>query len=287
MKEFLDPKNDLTFRRLFGNEKNKGILLAFLNDVFDGVHPKIEDVSFQRLNQYPEIRALAEGIVDLACRDSEGNQIIIEMQCYGDSEFIQRACFYSSCVYVSQKTQENKYDDLKPVRFLAILEGSLFPNNPAYLSHDKLLNVVTHECRIQQFSYSFLELGKINKSLEESKTMIEKWAYFFKHATKTTDEELKALARDYPPVWEAYRALERYNYTKEELDEYLRFDRSASAIATSISDAEKKGESKKAREIVFEMHREGLDKQVIAKVTHLSLEEVEQVLAEGEESAKA
>jgi hypothetical protein len=74
MKRFLDPKNDLTFKRLFGTEKNKGILLAFLKDIFEGVHPKIEDVSFQRLNQCPEIRALAEGVVGLSCRDSEGNR---------------------------------------------------------------------------------------------------------------------------------------------------------------------------------------------------------------------
>jgi hypothetical protein len=49
MRRFLDPKNDLTFKRLFRTEKNKGILLAFLNDIFEGVHPKIEDMSFQPL----------------------------------------------------------------------------------------------------------------------------------------------------------------------------------------------------------------------------------------------
>jgi hypothetical protein len=50
MRRFLDPKNDLAFKRLFGTEKNKGILLAFLNDIFDGVHPKIEDMNFHRCN---------------------------------------------------------------------------------------------------------------------------------------------------------------------------------------------------------------------------------------------
>jgi hypothetical protein len=162
MRRFLNPKNDLTFRHLFGLEKNKGTLLAFLNDVFDGVHPKIEDVSFQNLNPYPEIRTFAQRI-----------------------------------------------------------------------------DIRTHQCCLEQFSHTFLELGKINKTLEESKTMVEKWAYFFKHATKTTEEELEAIARDYPPVWEAYRALERYDYTKGELDEYLRLGRNASAIATSIADTEK------------------------------------------------
>jgi hypothetical protein len=80
MRRFLNPKNDLTFRHLFGLEKNKGILLAFLNDVFAGVHPKTKDASFQNLNQYPEIRTFAQRIVDLSCHDSEGKQFIIEME---------------------------------------------------------------------------------------------------------------------------------------------------------------------------------------------------------------
>jgi hypothetical protein len=49
MRRFLDPKNDLTFKRLFGTKKNKGILLAFLNDIFKGVHPQIEDMNFLSL----------------------------------------------------------------------------------------------------------------------------------------------------------------------------------------------------------------------------------------------
>jgi predicted transposase/invertase (TIGR01784 family) len=175
------------------------------------------------------------------------------------------------------------------VRFLAILERSLFPDDPDYLSHDKILNIRTHKCRIEAFFYSFLELGKIDKSLEESQTTIDKWAYFFKHATKTTEEELEAISRDYPPVREAYRELEQYNYTKEELEEYNRLDRNVNAIATSISDAEKKGEAKgkaegKAeiqREMVMSFSQQGVDKNIIATAAHLSLEEVEQILAEG------
>ena len=290
MRRFLDPTNDLTFKRLFGTEKNKGILIAFLNAIFEGVHPKIEDVSFQTLNQYPEITTLAQSIVDVSCRDSEGNQVIIEMQCYGDSDFLQRACFYASRAYISQKTKKNVYDELNPVRFLAILERSLFPEDVEYLSHNKILNIHTHECHIKQFSYSFLELSKIDKTLEESKTLIEKWVYFFKCAPKTTEEELKIIARDYPPVREAYHALEQYHYTKEELEEYYRLDRNANAIATSLSDERKKGKAEglaegeakgkaeATREMVMRLHQQGVDKNIIATAAQVSLEEVEKIL---------
>jgi predicted transposase/invertase (TIGR01784 family) len=322
MRRFLDPKNDLTFKRLFGTEKNKGILLAFLNDIFDGVHPKIEDVSFQPLNKYPEIKTFTQGIVDLSCRDIEGNQLIIEMQCYGDSEFLQRACFYTSCVYIGQKTQGKKYDELKPVRFLAILERSLFSDDADYLSHDKILNIRTHQCRLKQFSFSFFELSKINKNFEDSRTAIEKWAYFFKNATEITDKELEAIANDRSPVKDAYYALEQYNYTKEELETYNYYDRNASAITTSLSDAkaegkaeglaegraeglaegkaeglaegltkglaegEAKGIAETKREMVVEMHHKGIDKNVIVEISHLALEEVEQIISRYDEKNK-
>jgi flagellar biosynthesis/type III secretory pathway protein FliH len=200
------------------------------------------------------------------------------------------------------------------------LERSLFSDDADYLSHDKILNIRTHQCRLKQFSFSFFELSKINKNIEDSKTAIEKWAYFFKNAAEITDKELEAIANDRSPVKDAYYALEQYNYTKEELETYNYYDRNASAITTSLSDAEKKGEAKGKAEglaegeakgkaeglaegltkglaegkakgkaegeanatknMIIEMHHKGIDKGVIAEVSHLTLKEVEQILAE-------
>ena len=91
MERFLDPTNDLVFKRLFGTEKNKEILMSFLNDIFAGVHPKIEDVKFLPLQQLPETETFPQSFVDVSCRDAKGKQYIIEMQCYRDGPYVAQA----------------------------------------------------------------------------------------------------------------------------------------------------------------------------------------------------
>jgi hypothetical protein len=79
------------FRRLFGTEKNKGILLAFLNSVFEGIHEPIADLSFIPTHQTPSIAILRESVVDVLCRSTDDREFILEMQCACDNVFIQRA----------------------------------------------------------------------------------------------------------------------------------------------------------------------------------------------------
>jgi len=72
--KFLNPKNDLAFKRIFGTEKNKDILIHFLNDIFGRSTNPIEEVSFLKGSQDPEIVAQRVSVVDLLCHDAEGNQ---------------------------------------------------------------------------------------------------------------------------------------------------------------------------------------------------------------------
>jgi hypothetical protein len=90
MRRFLDPKNDFAFKRLFGTEKNKEILIRFLNEMFAGIHDKIEDVEFLKTNQDPEIASLRQSIVDVLCSDAGGKTWVVEMQRAGDSPFIPK-----------------------------------------------------------------------------------------------------------------------------------------------------------------------------------------------------
>ena len=81
LSKFLDPKNDVSFKRIFGTEKNKDILIHFINDILDlKGNNKIEDVTFLSPIQDPEIASKKQSIVDVLCRDANGVQLIVEMQ---------------------------------------------------------------------------------------------------------------------------------------------------------------------------------------------------------------
>ncbi|GFR17423.1 uncharacterized protein TNCT_109851 [Trichonephila clavata] len=99
LSKFLDPKLDLTFKKIFGTEKNKNILIHFLNDIlgFTGVNT-IQDVEFLSTIMNPEIASDKQSIVDVLCKDSHGNRYIAEMvrpeslwsYCLNGEEFLQK-----------------------------------------------------------------------------------------------------------------------------------------------------------------------------------------------------
>ncbi len=114
MSKFLDPKNNYAFKRIFGTEKNKDILIHFLNDILGRTgEAKIEDVAFLSPIQDPEIAAKKESIVDVLCRDSTGVRFICEMQVARTSGFEKRVQFYASKAYSSQAGVGDQYQNLK------------------------------------------------------------------------------------------------------------------------------------------------------------------------------
>src|SRR5271170_8288558 len=101
--KFLDPKNDIAFKKIFGTKKNKDILIHFLNDmvVFREGKP-IVDVTFLKTIQDPEISTKKTSIVDILCEDQDKNTYVVEMQVAQHRGFEKRAQYYAAKAYVSQ-----------------------------------------------------------------------------------------------------------------------------------------------------------------------------------------
>jgi predicted transposase/invertase (TIGR01784 family) len=233
------------------------------------------------------------------------------MQYSNDSHFIKRAVAYASRAYLDQrkkrenetkrddKTKTGGYEDMRRVIFFAIMAKPLFPHKQKYLSHHKVTDVCTGENDIKELSFSFLELSKFEKdSINQLETNIEKWAYFFKYAASVDPEEMKALEEKDERFWRAYTALAEYNYTPEELLDYERYDMKYDEIITSISDARKEGraegkaegiaegkaegiaegELKGKREMALGLLQSGVDVDIIARTSGLSIEEINSLM---------
>ena len=201
---------------------------------------------------------------------------------------------------IKEKTKNDKggYKKLRPVIFLAVMEETLFPNKTTYLSHHQFRDIVTYEHDLKQMSFSFLELSKFHKEFDELDNDIEKWAYFFKHASHIDPDDLDKVLKEDSALSSAYRALERSGYTPEQLLEYDRYAWKEEEIQTRINDArlagEKAGEEKgraegmekgmeqgrsegakqKAIETAKKMLSKGLDIYDISDFTGLSAEEI-------------
>jgi predicted transposase/invertase (TIGR01784 family) len=233
--KFLDPKNDVAFRKIFGTEKNKDILIHFLNDIITfNNHLKIVDVSFLKTIQDPETASKKSSIVDIFCKDQKGNSYIVEMQIAKEKGFAKRAQYYASKAYVSQACAGGKYHNLKEIIFLAISDFVMFPKKKRFKSDHVILDNESHENDLKDFYFTFLELPKFKKSIDELENMVDKWCYFFKNAEKTSDEELHKIIGQDPIIERAYHELDRFGWTDEELHTYDQAEKHAGALLAAL-----------------------------------------------------
>ena len=172
---FLDPKNDFAFKQVFGTEKNKDVLIHFLNDIlrYEGEH-KIKEVEFLKTVQDTDIAIYKQSIVDVLCKDAGGVQFIVEMQLSKHKGFEKRAQFYAAKAYSKQVIKEDKnhkklavYAKLKGVIFLAIANFTMFPDKKGWKSEHRILDKKTYENDLKDLNFVFLELEKFNKKINE------------------------------------------------------------------------------------------------------------------------
>lgn len=287
---FLDPKNDYLFKRLFGTEKNKDILIYFINSVLNRVgSDAVADVVYLKSDQNPEYAYKKQSVVDVLCRDQNGTQFIIEMQVAKTPGFEERAQFYAAKAYINQMNAGGKYPDLKEVIFIAITDYVMFPDKLAWKSDHVTLDKKTFEQDLKAFSFTFIELPKFKRTIDELTTIEEKWTYFFKHAHETTEDELTALLGDDIVLKKAFDESTKYSMNAEEWNSYeaaLKYERDARAIeeqklmdaeAKGLAEGEIKGEKAKAIEIARDMLKDKMSTATIAKYTGLTADEIKAI----------
>ncbi len=288
--KFLDPKNDIAFKKIFGTEKNQDILIHFLNDmlIFKAGKP-ITKVIFLKTIQDPEIAAKKTSIVDIMCTDELGNQYIVEMQVAEGGDFVKRAQYYAAKAYSAQLNVGQGYRGLKEIIFLAITNFVMFPEKKEFKSDHVILDKVTNEHDLRDFSFTFLELAKFNKTKQELTTIIDKWSFFFKNAKETSEKDLPEVIGNDAIIQRAYEELNQFSWSKEELVAYeavikREMDYQATldkqyndGLAEGETRGETRGEAEKAKNIARAMLKEAMEINLISKLTNLSIEEIKKL----------
>ena len=273
--KFLDPKNDFAFKRIFGTEKNKDILIHFLNDMLTFKdRALIQDVTFLKTIQDPETASKKTSIVDILCKDENDNRYIVEMQVAKEKGFEKRAQYYASKAYISQANAGGEYHNLREVIFLAIAEFVMFPKKKQWKSEHVILDRNSYEHDLKDFSFTFLELPKFQKSIAELSTISDKWMYFFKNAEETTESDLEKLVGKDMIIERAYDELDRFHWNEEELLTYDQAEKYEGAYIASMAqkydEGLEKGLEKGIEKVARNMLSKGIDVETIASVTGLT-----------------
>ncbi|WP_353284232.1 Rpn family recombination-promoting nuclease/putative transposase [Wolbachia endosymbiont (group A) of Lasioglossum fulvicorne] len=283
LSKFLDPRNDLCFKKIFGTEKNKNILIHFLNDIlgFTEINA-IQEVEFLSTIMDPEVASDKQSIVDVLCKDSIGNRFVIEMQLARDKGFEKRAQLYAAKAYSRQLDKSGNYIDLKKVFFIAISNCNLLPEEVDYISTHNIRDIKTNGHYLKDFQFIFIELPKFSKSkVEQLESTIERWCFFFKYAEETTEEDLKEIAEKAPIIKLAYDELDKFRWNEKDLVAYeeriMDLRKEEAILEYRLDLAEEKGIQKGKIEVAKAMLANNVDVNTIVKFTSLSISEIEEL----------
>jgi len=288
----------LSFRRIFGTEKNKDILIHFLNDIlgFTGKN-EIKDIEFLSTIQDPDIASKKQSIVDVLCRDENGLQVIVEMQVAKTKGFEKRAQYYAAKAYSRQADKGDQYHNLKEIIFIAIADCVLFPNKSEYKLKHTIRDEDTNEHDLKDFYFIFIELPKFPKTKEDQlSNIVEKWVYFFKYADETSEEGLEKIIGSDLIIKKAYEELNRFNWSEKEFiayeQEIKRILDEQAVLAQKLDDATEKGiliGHEKGREegekqaklaVAKNLLKAGVSVDLIAESTGLPQAEIKQLQEE-------
>lgn len=269
--QFADVKNDIAFRKIFGNENRKETLISFLNAVLDFHDDQsITEVTILNPYQLPKLKGGKVTIIDVKATDQAGRTYIVEMQVGDIDGFEKRVLYYSSKSYVDQIKRADFYRKLRPVIFIGILDFEQ-TENKNYISRSQVRDIETGERTIKDIEFTFIELPKFTLKPHELNTLTEKWVYFIKNA-----ENLVVIPENINDAGlkSAYEEANVQTWTQDELDAYeYAFMREEDEKAR-LDQAKKDGKY----ELVVELYADGMPIEKIAKLAKMTVEEVRKII---------
>ena len=216
--KFADPKNDIAFKKIFGDENKTSVLISFLNSILNFKHSKqIKSLTIVNPYQIPQLKDYKNTVLDIKAKNQDDEEFIVEMQVAKDSNFAKRSLYYSSKSYVNQIQKAEDYNNLKKVYFIGILDFIMFDNDD-YLSRHLILDTKTLKQEIKDLEFNFIELKKFKLELKECDTLEKKWIYFIKNA-----ENLTLIPQEYENINEfkmAFESAKIYEWSEKELEIY-------------------------------------------------------------------
>jgi predicted transposase/invertase (TIGR01784 family) len=281
MKRYLDPKNDIVFKKIFGEHPH--LLVSFLNAMM-----KFEDgsviVSLEYLKDelVPVNPLKKRSIVDVRCKDNNGRQFIVEMQMEMVSDFLARMLFNTAQIYANQISKGEDFLRLQPVYGLAILNNAFDRKTEEYYHQYEMINPENNDEKIQGISIVIIELPKFIPQTETEKKMTVLWLRFLKEIDEGFHEIPEELTAN-KEINEAITICEEAAYSEGERAAYYRY---WNDVRSDKADKEhyeeigiKKGREEERNILVRNLAENNLSIEQISKLTKLTIEEITEILS--------
>lgn len=179
--KYIHPFTDFGFKKLFGEEANKALLMDFLNELLPEQH-KIKELTFNNTEQLGSMSFDRKAVYDIYCQNEKGEKFIVELQKAKQNYFKERTVYYSTFP-IKQQADRGEWDyNLKAVYCVGILDFvfSEDKEKKEYL-HTVKLKDQNGQTFYDKLTFVYIEMPHFNKTEQEIKTHFDKWLYFLKH----------------------------------------------------------------------------------------------------------
>ena len=214
---YVNPYTDFGFKKLFGTEINKDLLISFINSLLHG-REVVKDLTYLNTEHLGTSEADRRAVFDVYCENEKGEKILVEMQ-RGEQQFFKdRTLFYTTFPIREQQVIKDWDYQLKSIYIIGILNFTFDKDNDDYYHHEvQLLDNQTKEVFYDKLTFIYLEMPKFNKTEDELNGMFEKWLFVLRNLSRLMERPKALQERVFTKLFEA---AEIAKFTKTEYDNY-------------------------------------------------------------------
>lgn len=278
---YISLLTDFGFKRIFGTDPNKELLINFLNSLFDG-EEVIKDVKYLNSENVGDVYTERKAIFDVYCENENGEKFIVEMQNAYQTYFKDRSLFYSTFPIREQAPKGSDWNFcLKKVYVVALLNYKM--SNEAFDSSDTihtiaLMDTKTNKVFNTKLMFKYVEVGRFDKTDEELTSLSDKWMYVLKNLSRLDNRPAALREKIFSKLFAAASVA---RFTPTELREYEDSLKAYRDIKNSLDTAKEEGreEGREQRniEIAKKMLAAGMHIDIIINMTDLSKDEIEKL----------
>lgn len=278
---------DFAFKKLFGTEMNKDLLISFLNALLQG-REVVLDVNYLNTEHLGTQEYDRRAVFDVYCKNDKGEVFLVEMQ-KGEQQFFKDRSIYYSTFAIREQAPRGEWNyELKGVYTIGILNFCFDKEREGNYYHEvKLMDTATKEVFYDKLVFIYLEMPKFTKQENELESLFDKWLYVIRNLAALMERPRVLQEKVFAHLFEAaeiakFSRVERYEY-EESLKAYRDW---FSVMATAELRGEERGKEKGLKEGLEKgrieerlrnargLKARGVDADIIAQVTGLSEDDI-------------
>src|SRR5580693_9098962 len=255
----ISPKVDFVFRKLFGSDENKDLLISLLNSVMQLLVP-IADVRIVNPFNLATYQQGKETILDIKAIDENGVWYDIEMQLQPHVLYGKRAVYYAAKMYTDQIEQGTDFAALNKTIGIHFLDFVYFEEDDRFVRHFVLKDADTDEPSkaLDCLEFYFVEMPKFKKDWSQIKTALDRWVAFLNRASELNRLALPAALRSDPGITKALSLLERIGLEPNERAIYEGEEKAIMVDQIQLRTAEERGEQRGEQRGLQQGRQEGM-----------------------------